>query len=339
MRALVLALLSLSFAPSIALAQLVVVPPVVGPNVKKWEKSIGAEMLKKVDGAKIRRVKLDKAKAETLRACKNTLSCLAEASAALDATHFLHTIVARRGNEVKVQFTLVVVSSAKPITQQRMKTDAKKAKVLASIKDGMDAVIEEMEKLPELGPGGAASEPLAVFTPPPSPTPPVVVKPTPEVKPEPRPETPTPPIAAPKPEPKPEPRAEPKPEPEPAPAVRTQASPGLLVRETAPEPGPNWLAWGTLGGGVALAGAGTLMLILANSDISTRNETPQIDTAMRQDLTDSAGMKQNLGVSFLIAGGAAVATGVVFHVLGIGADEPAAQRSWLVGPAGGYVRF
>lgn len=336
MRAVPLLLGSLLLTPTLAHAQLIVVPPVVSDNAKKWEKNIGAEILKKVDAAKTPRIKLKKPSADEMRACKNTLSCLGDRTTAMGGTHFLHTIVGRRGKEVKVQFTLVEVASTKPLAQHRVGAPAKKAKVLAAIRGGMELVMADIQKVPSLTPEGETSEPLAVYTPP---TPEPLRRPEPVLKPEPDPlpEIPTTPTRAPTPEVAPEP--EPVPAPAPAPEVRTRAEPGLVAESTRPSAGPNWLAWGTLGGGVAVAGAGALMLALASGDISERNDTPQLEAARRQELTDSAGLKQNLGVTFLITGGAAIATGVVFHLLGIGEERAAGRASWLMTPNGALVTF
>lgn len=340
MRAYGLVLASVLLTPALAEAQLVVVPPVVSDNAKAWERNIGAEILKKVDAAEIPRIKLKKPQADEMRTCKNTLSCLGERAQAMGATHFLHTIVGRRGNEVKVQFTLVEIATTKPLAQLRVGSLAKKGKVLAAIRGGMNDVLLEVVKVPALRPGGAA-EPLATYTPPtPEPAPTRAREPERD----PLPEIPiarTRPVEAPPVQPAPEPAAQPKPAPEPAPRaeLRTRPEPGLVAETSRPSAGPNWLAWGTMGGGVAVAGAGVLMLALASSDIGERNETPQVEAARRQELTDSAGMKQNLGVTFLVAGGAAIATGAVFHVLGIGARRSGASASWQLAPNGLHVTF
>jgi hypothetical protein len=101
------------------------------------------------------------------------------------------------------------------------------------------------------------------------------------------------------------------------------------VAASAPPPKRPVNVWAyTIGGlGLATAIAGGAVVLVGNSDLSTRNETPQIEVQKRSDLLNSGQSKQQIGTGLLIGGGAAVVVGLVLQLTGVGAPAVAPEHA------------
>lgn len=307
------ALLLLVVSPE-ASAQLVLAPPVLGPELKPPVSAIERAIQEELEKMGIEPLKRTKRTTARLVKCGNKMSCLSTVGKQLNAAHVLHTIVAQRGEEVLAQLTILDVHTKKPLDVARAKTTTTLDAIDRSIRGAAHMAGITLKKLPQYADDTIAMEPV-------KPTPPTETTPTPAIGAAPV-ETGTPPIG------KGAPATAPAVEESFGPSARAQEKkPPELIAETAPPPIettvtsppvdepskglPGFLKWGAGGIGIAAATGGVIALSLASSDAGKRDETPQIDQAGRQALHDSAVTKQNIGLGLLIGGGVAITASVV----------------------------
>lgn len=113
---------------------------------------------------------------------------------------------------------------------------------------------------------------------------------------------------------------------------------------------PQWVPWSVFGGGLAVAGVGILFQVLGQSqmedydrwvDTTCTNNCPPGDPRREQfaHLEDAAELKSTIGVSLMITGGAAVATGAVMLFLNRGRTVYPAAVEVAPSPGGATVSW
>ncbi len=315
-----LALVAVPSAP--ALAQLVLAPPIIGKTVMAPEDAITRVLIDELAASGIKPQELTTQLLKALEKCKNKMSCLATAGKAGGASHVIHTIMAERDGQVLAQLTVLDVKTKKPIDTLRSKTNTDYPAIERGVREAARGAVLALLAADDFPKPKTA----VVVAPSPSPTPPPVVTPTP---------TPTPPPAvavAPTPAPTAPPMTR-------LPPVARQvpqgfAGPGVAATtKVGVGKGPNYIAMGITGTGVAAGAIGAVLLVIAQSDAAARDETPQVFTEERTRLNDAAFAKQDIGIVLLAAGGGVALLGTILWATGVGAsdlEEPASDPNALV---------
>jgi len=270
-----------------ALGLVVVAPPEVEP-----ERSVDPEPLIGAILAEFNRAGYDSIRAprqaeQALRACKGKKKCVATEGAALQASYVVHAVIARREAEALIQLNLVSVAEAKIVGTARVKAELNDLGLAVAATQGARSLVANLPpKAPELPEIGAAPQPM--------------------------PELPRP---APSPSPSPSPTALASPAPMPS---AQPLDPALGLSETpAPPRSTERIASLVLGGvGSALLAASVTSFVLAHSDASTYNQTPQVEVAAREGARNRAQAEVNASAILLSGAGVAVATAVVLWFVG-----------------------
>ncbi len=294
----------LAVAAGPAEAQLVIAPPVIGKKVTAPQDAIERAILDELIAAGVPRIEPTSRLLIALEKCKNSMSCLADTGKGVRATHVLHTIMDERDGQVLAQLSLISVTARDREKSERRKTGTEYQSVERAVRELARAMVQHMKDSPEFPRFGEVAR--AVVAPPP------VVAPTPA----PTPTQPPAPIAA-------------APRPTPPPAVLPQGSvlaprdaasaAPIAVRVEKPKRGTNLLAIGVGSVGVAAVAAGVASLVMAHSDASARDSTPQVFVDERKQLDDSANTKQDLAVVLMSGGGAALIGSIILFATELGA--------------------
>jgi hypothetical protein len=293
----------------------VIAPPLVvadlDPAKGVVEEAIGRELA----AANIVPLALDEKAFEALTECNKKMSCLSKVAKSRGASHVLHVILARKGEEVLAQLTLLSVDRPKPVDTVRGKSGLGLDQIEGAVTNAVRQVIKSMKAFPQFKNSDVVSAALPSIPgvradPPPGQS--AAKDPTPATLPSGKPPTPR--------------TAEPTPPPDTPPPTTIASAPTPDPKlgtstQVQTRRGPNYWAY-TLGG-LGLVGAlgGTLELIAANSDLSDRNNTPQIMVQHRQDLLDSGQSKQKVGLGLVVGGGVLVGLAIIFMIAGIGASS------------------
>ncbi len=297
------AILAVSAGP--AEAQLVIAPPVIGKKVTAPQDAIERAILDELIAAGVPRIEPTSRLLIALEKCKNSMSCLADTGKGVRATHVLHTIMDERDGQVLAQLSLISVKARDREKSERRKTGTEYQSVERAVRELARAMVQHMKDSPEFPRFGEVAQ--AVVAPPP------LVAPAPSPAPQPQPQ---PPIAV-APRPAPPPAALPQGSVL-APRDASNAAP-MAVRVEKPKRGTNFLAIGVGSVGVAGIAAGVVSLVMAHSDASARDSTPQVFVDERQQLDDSANTKQDLAVVLMSGGGAALLGSIILLATEIGA--------------------
>jgi hypothetical protein len=302
--------------PAVASARILVAPPILGQGLGPARDVIDETIAKQLLEGRIRRGEADEFLLVKLKECKNSMSCLSTVAKPAGASHVLHVILARRGDKVLTQLTLLDVDSAKPVTTERAKSGLGLDLIEGAIGKAMNKIVEAARATPEFGDGGgplALSERearaptvsvAAVSTTPTLSTPPVAKVTTPP------PTDDDPDAAAPSPGRLPD-----------DPLALGSIEPPVVEAKVPTVRGTNYVAFGIEAVGTSAMLAGGVAFILSGLDVQKRDDTPQTEVAERQRLREAAIQKQTVGGILLVSGAAVVGLGVLFHVTGVGAAE------------------
>lgn len=321
-----------------ASAQLVVAPPILGKTIKPPASVIERAVQEELEEIGIDAMKRTKRTTARLAKCQNKMSCLASVGKQVGASHVLHVIVAQRDDEVLAQLTLLSVHTKKPVDVARAKTTNVADAIDRTIRGAARIVGLTMAKLPEFADDSIRMDPMAGQTP---------TGPVPPQRAEPEPDDdddveraglpPLPPAGDPGRPARTEPeRTEPAfaPAARPAEPARTAAPPPVVIAPAPVDDGGSSTLTYVVGGTAIAAGiVGGVMLALARSDATARDETPQIELERRQELHDAALGKQTAGIALMIGAGVGLSAALLIELLsGDGSDDGSAVLT--AGPSG-----
>lgn len=312
-----LALVAVPSAP--ALAQLVLAPPIIGKTVMAPEDAITRVLIDELGASGIKPQELTMQLLKALEKCKNKMSCLATAGKAAGASHVIHTIMAERDGQVLAQLTVLDVKTKKPVDTLRAKTNTDYPAIERGVREAARGAVLALLAADDFPKPKTA----VVVAPSPSPSVPAVV-PSP---------SPTPPAVAVAPSPSPSPQTMTRLPPVARQVPQGLGGPNVAATTVGVGKGTNYLAIGITATGVAAGAVGAVLLVIAQSDASARDETPQVFTEERTRLNDAAFAKQDIGIALIAAGGGVALLGTIFWATGVGASdlkEPAGDPNALV---------
>ena len=309
-----------------ASAQLVIAPPILGKTIKPPASVVERAVQEELEEIGIDALKRTKRTTARLAKCKNRMSCLASVGKQVGASHVLHVIVAQRDDEVLAQLTLLSVHTKKPIDVARAKTTNVADAIDRTIRGAARIVGLTMAKLPEFADDSIRMDPMAGQTPT-GPVPPRREDAEPGEGTE---SASLPPLEPSGSEGRPS-RTEPeRSDPPFAPAARPQEPagtappPAVVTPVPVDEGGSSALTYVVGGAAIAAGIAGGVMLALARSDATARDETPQIMIERRQELHDAALGKQTVGIALMIGAGVGLGAALLIELAsGDGGDDDA----------------
>lgn len=308
---LLVAVLSLG-AVSEAYAQLVVSPPILGQGLKPAKDIIIDSINRELATTTAPRIQPDKYTEVKLQQCKNKMSCLSGVAGPAGAKHVLHVILARRGQKVLAQFTLLDVATVKPVETVRIGCGLG----LTDIENAVGGAAKKIAK---------ALNGIEIYQRP--------VATAPTIRPQ-----PTPPVAVAQPAARPATTVTTQPNLQPQPAQPLPA--GVRIEASVPmEVGPNYLGWTVTGLGLATLLASGVTYIFVLMDQIELEDIPQVEYGRRTEVIEAARQKQLISLSLLVGGGAVTALGAAFVATGIGASSYPIQAPATAGGTVGGFKF
>ncbi|MEE2902599.1 MAG: hypothetical protein VYC39_09720 [Myxococcota bacterium] len=284
--------LSLFFSNN-AKAQIVVVPPILGEGLEPARDLILERISAQLKKSSIKELKVDRFVLLKLAQCKNKMSCISTASQSTEASHAIHTIVARRKNKVLTQVTLLDIATSNPVERVRARTAVGLSFIEKTITESMQKVGAKVEALPAYQNGG----PLRAKARPKSNR-----------------------VSAGSSLPPPVPNQNSASGFGGAPPI--QQNPAVTLQSNVPMvDGPNYIAytfWG-LAGALALGSAASFAMY--GLDLQARNATPQTEFMQREELLLSAQSRQLTGYVTLGSAVGIGLVGVLFQLTGWGSSQ------------------
>ena len=137
-----------------AKAQIVVVPPILGEGLEPARDLILERISAQLKKSSIKELKVDRFVLLKLAQCKNKMSCISTAAQSTEASHAIHTIVARRKNKVLTQVTLLDIATSNPVERVRARTAVGLSFIEKTITESMQKVGTKVETLPAYQNGG-----------------------------------------------------------------------------------------------------------------------------------------------------------------------------------------
>lgn len=307
-------------------AKLLVAPTILGKGLEPARDIIDNAIAEQLRDGQIGRHPNDRFLDVRLQECKNSMSCLAQIAQPQGATLVMHAVLARRGQKVLAQFTLIDVRSGDRLDRVRVKSGVGLSFIEDSVRKAIAKLVLTMQTLPAWASKGELYVPKTggeqtTVTTKIAEDKTVISGNTTTTKSGGTTETRTTPAG-------------------------TGGNLGGESAFRAPPPiestvkmiqGPNYVAYTVGGVGLAAAIGGGVAFVLSGIDLQKRSTTPQTDVQRRNELQNSALNKQTIGAVLLVGSVVALGAGTVFHLTGWGASSyPAAGEGPVVttGPNG-----
>jgi hypothetical protein len=287
-----------------ASAQVIVAPPILPPALKVSASAIETAIDEELRALGISLMKRTSRTGQRLSSCENSMSCLAKEGKLVAASYVLHVIVAKRDKEVLAQITIVDSHTKKPVDVARAKGGTSADSVELTVRGAAHIAGLVLAKQPGIVGDSIPLDPEVAKS---------------QTKPEAE-EPPPPPVRQPAPDPlagshdmSSHARAgDSVPEPPPAKAAPLL---GPSTVQTTREGGLSTFTYAAGGAAIAAGIAGSILLVLARSDASSANETPQLQSARRLDLHEAAVGKQTGGLILLGTAAASIVVAILVEAL------------------------